>query len=84
MPGGFVYVLAQGSSFRGSGFATVRYEPRGIPLAFELSRITTRGYRANSAAISLPLGRSRWSLRGDIVSDQNEQHGFFGLSYNAF
>jgi hypothetical protein len=84
VPGGFMYVLAQGSSFRASGFATARYEPRGIPLAFELSRITTRGYRANSGALSLGLGHSRWSLRGGIVSDQNERHGFFGLSYNAF
>ena len=84
VPGGFVYAMAQGSSFRASGFATVRYEPRAIPLAFELSRISTRGYRANSGALSLALGRSRWSLRGGLVRDQNEQHGFFGVSYNAF
>ncbi len=25
-----------------------------------------------------------WSLRGGLVSDQNEQHGLFGVSYNAF
>lgn len=84
VPGGFIYALAQGSSFRASGFATVRYEPRAIPLAFELSHINTRGYRANSGALSLPLGRSRWSLRGGLMRDENERHGFFGVSYNAF
>ena len=84
VPGGFLYALVQASSFRASAFATARYEPRALPVAFELSRISTRGYRANTGAISVPLGHSRWSLRGGLVRDQNEQHGFFGVSYNGF
>ncbi len=84
VPGGFFYALAQASSFRSSAFATVRYEPRALPMAFELSHISTRGYRANTGAISVPLGHSRWSLRGGLVRDEDEQHGFFGVSYNGF
>lgn len=84
VPGGFLYALMQGSTFRSSVFATVRYEPRGLPLAFEASHIDTRGYRANTGALSVPLGKSRWSLRGGVVRDEERQHGFVGLSYNGF
>jgi hypothetical protein len=84
VPGGFMYAMAQGSTFRSSTFAVLRYEPHGIPLAFEVSHIDTRGYRANTGALSVPLGRSHWSLRGGVVRDENHQHGFFGLSYNGF
>lgn len=84
VPGGFIYAMAQASTFRASTFAVLRYEPHGVPLAFEVSHIDTRGYRANTGALSVPLGHSRWSLRGGLVRDEDRQHGFFGLSYNGF
>jgi hypothetical protein len=84
VPGGFVYAMAQGSTFRASAFAVVRYEPRGLPLAVEVSRVDTQGYRANTGALSVPLGASRWSLRAGLVRDEDQRHGFFGLSYNGF
>lgn len=83
-PGGHYYVLAQGSTFRNSWFATVQYEPSPWPVAFELSRYGETSYHATTAALRIATGLKGWSLRLGAIHDDSGERAFVGIGYNGF
>jgi len=78
------YALAQVSTFRDTWFATAQLEPRGAPLAIELSRFGERSYHATTATLRLPVGAPGWSLRLGAVRDGEGRRLVVGIGYNGF
>lgn len=83
-PGGAYFALAQTSSFRSSWFATLQYDPKPLPVAFELSRYGETSYHATTATLRVATGIERWSLRLGAVRDTGGNRAVIGVGYNAF
>jgi hypothetical protein len=85
VPGGSYYALAQISSFRRAGFASVQYNLANLPLGFELARYVERGYHHTAALARIALTNDRrWFLRVGVLHNQDKDRAFVGLAYNAF
>lgn len=84
LAGGGYYALAQVSTFRDTWFATAQFEPRGAPLAIELSRFGERSYHASTATLRFAVGAPGWSLRLGAVRDGEGRRVVVGIGYNGF
>lgn len=83
-PGGAYFALVQASSFRNSWFATLQYDPKPLPVAFELSRYGETSYHATTATLRVATGIDRWSLRLGAVRDTSGSRAVIGVGYNGF
>lgn len=82
-PGGWYYVLLQGSTFRGGAFATAQYALQDTPWAFETTYYRETSYHAYGLGLRVALPAEHWFVRFGASHDDRTR-AYFGLVYNGF